>query len=595
MTDISNSSVTGRHLRFGIMCSGLSFPAWQARCIEQLLTLKGVKPVLLIIDDNPRFVPPIWQRAARLMGGKTLLWRLYERVVLSRASRATKPVDLSPVLGNLPVIRCRVERMGKYSQRFLGSDLIEIRNHKLDFVLRFAFNIIRGEILSAARYGVWSFHHDDPDKYRGVPPGFWEIYQGDPVTGAMLQRLTDRLDAGVILYRGHFKTLAYSYPQSLDAALFGSADWPARVCKDIQNGIASYLGAAPSSTEASLYRDPNSLQMMRFGWLSAKAWGLNQINSLFRHQQWNIGIIETPVHEIMNLAKSRPSGFVSLTVHWLPEIPGRFLADPFALAQHEDHKNGLTILAEEYDWSQERGHISVIESPNGRRFSPPCPAIECTCHLSYPFLFQYDSMVYCVPESSEAREVLLYRAGSSLREWSKVATLVRDFPGVDSTVFHHNGRWWLFCTSEDAGPNDTLFGWYADELTGPWVPHAGNPLKTDVRSSRPAGSPFVHDGELYRPAQDCSLGYGAAVVLNRVNCLTPEDFSEEVAFVLKPDPSGPYSDGLHTICGIGKYTIIDGARRTFVRRAFIGSIAKKAVRLLPNLRGRAQAEQKRRI
>jgi hypothetical protein len=58
MTDISNSSITGRPLRFGIMCSGMSFPAWQARCIEQLLTLKGVEPALLIIDDNQRVARP---------------------------------------------------------------------------------------------------------------------------------------------------------------------------------------------------------------------------------------------------------------------------------------------------------------------------------------------------------------------------------------------------------------------------------------------------------------------------------------------------------------------------------------------------------
>jgi hypothetical protein len=75
------------------------------------------------------------------------------------------------------------------------------------------------------------------------------------------------------------------------------------------------------------------------------------------------------------------------------------------------------------------------------------------------------------------------------------------------------------------------------------------------------------------------------VVVNRVNCLTPEEFAEEVAAVLKPDPSGPYPDGLHTICAIGKYTIIDGARRTFVLQAFVASIAKKAVRLLRKLRG----------
>jgi methionyl-tRNA formyltransferase len=74
-----------------------------------------------------------------------------------------------------------------------------IRAHQLDFILKFAYGIIRGEVFSAARYGIWSYHHDDEEKYRGGPPWFWEILQGDPVTGAMLQWINTTLDGGVVL------------------------------------------------------------------------------------------------------------------------------------------------------------------------------------------------------------------------------------------------------------------------------------------------------------------------------------------------------------------------------------------------------------
>ena len=42
-------------------------------------------------------------------------------------------------------------------------------------------------------------------------------------------------------------------------------------------------------------------------------------------------------------------------------------------------------------------------------------------------------------------------------------------------------------------------------------------VKTDVRSARPAGTPFVYQGELYRPAQDCSRTYGGSIVIHRNN------------------------------------------------------------------------------
>src|SRR5213596_456309 len=55
---------------------------------------------------------------------------------------------------------------------------------------------------------------------------------------------------------------------------------------------------------------------------------------------------------------------------------------------------------------------------------------------------------------------------------------------------------------------------------GPWRPHPGNPVKVDVRSSRPAGGPFLFGGNLYRPAQDCSRTYGGGITINRVTHLS---------------------------------------------------------------------------
>ena len=63
----------------------------------------------------------------------------------------------------------------------------------------------------------------DLEHYRGMPPGFWEVYRGDPVSGVTLQRLTDRLDGGVVLRRGWFKTIDKSYSRSLANAMAASA------------------------------------------------------------------------------------------------------------------------------------------------------------------------------------------------------------------------------------------------------------------------------------------------------------------------------------------------------------------------------------
>ena len=114
--------------------------------------------------------------------------------------------------------------------------------------------------------------------------------------------------------------------------------------------------------------------------------------------------------------------------------------------------------------------------------------------------------------------------------------------------------------------------WYAQSIRGPWMPHTRNPVKIDPRSSRGAGRPFILDGMLIRPGQDCSSVYGAKIVFNWVRVLTPLEFREETIGELAPDPAGPYPVGLHTICYDGEVALVDGKRSIFDPTAW----AKKA-------------------
>ena len=87
-----------------------------------------------------------------------------------------------------------------------------------------------------------------------------------------------------------------------------------------------------------------------------------------------------------------------------------------------------------------------------------------------------------------------------------------------------------------------------------------NPLKIDVTSSRPAGTPFVRDGALlFRPAQDGSQGYGAALSINRVDRLDEVGFSEQVVERLEL-LAGPYPHGPHTFVACDGHVCIDGFR-----------------------------------
>jgi hypothetical protein len=182
----------------------------------------------------------------------------------------------------------------------------------------------------------------------------------------------------------------------------------------------------------------------------------------------------------------------------------------------------------------------------------------------------------CVPETSDAQEICLYASERFPDRWVKIATLVTGVAIVDATLFHHGEHWWLAGSEVAAfGANCELHLWYAQDLMGAWRAHPGNPVKVDIRSARPAGTPFVQDGVLYRPAQDCSRTYGARVIINRIFTLTPWDFREEAFVPVDPDRAGPYPSGLHTLSQVGEATLIDGKRFIFVPAEFRRVLWKK--------------------
>ena len=167
-----------------------------------------------------------------------------------------------------------------------------------------------------------------------------------------------------------------------------------------------------------------------------------------------------------------------------------------------------------------------------------------------------------MPETHQAREISLYQAKRFPYEWYKADTLIRGIAGLDATILEFGEYWWLMCCDNDVSSLGGLFIWYARSLKGPWLPHAANPVKKSIYSSRPAGTPFVRNGCLYRPAQDCSKTYGWRVVLNRVTRLTPTEFEEQPVATIEPYANSEYPHGIHTISAAGGVTLVDGKRLT---------------------------------
>lgn len=269
-----------------------------------------------------------------------------------------------------------------------------------------------------------------------------------------------------------------------------------------------------------------------------------------RYDTWNVGVItlDRELTDLDQLRRLPPP-------RWLSERPPLYyVADPFPF------RDGARdwLLVEEYGHPKGvRGRIVRVDPDAAEPVFEP--VITASTHLSYPFTFACGDQVYCAPETSAAVGCVLYRLDEDGR-WRNAHHVLTDRRLVDPTFFFHDGRWWLFANDTTGRGSLMLHAFFAIDIAGPWTPHPRNPLKVDRATSRPAGRPFVIDGRLYRPAQDCSRTYGGAVNVMAIDELTPDAFREHVALRLEADPDWPYPDGLHTLVVEGRRVYLDAKR-----------------------------------
>lgn len=295
-----------------------------------------------------------------------------------------------------------------------------------------------------------------------------------------------------------------------------------------------------------------------------KSWISRQVSSVFFQNSWTVGFVRAHISRFLE------NDFTP-KIEWVPHTGcrQRFLADPFLF----DVEGSFKILAEEFDYTQRHGRIVEVDIVTGE-----CePAILGEAHLSYPYLFRHADHHYCVPESSYSNEVSLYAYDTLRKLWQKQCTILHDACLIDPSIIRYDGSWWLFCSNLNDGDDDRLYIYHADDLYGPWTPHVNNPVKAGRESSRPGGTLFVHRGELYRPAQDNSLGYGEGLVIHRVTELSRTRFKEEPVRRIREIPGvfGP----IHTLSGCGDMTGLDSKRRLLSLQAFPRMVLKKVRRV----------------
>src|SRR5215469_408668 len=554
-------------LRIGLLLDGPELSNVCAAAIEDIQASNFAKIELAVYRKSvvtPRPRGGRFRHAIRTLTDANLrshaLYNLYLHFD-RRLKPKNHPLDREEC-GNLlaSIENFEVEPMGKkFVHRFPPEAIDRIRAKELDVLVRFGFNILKGDILTAARYGVWSYHHGDNDFYRGGPPHFWELREGAQLSGVILQILTEELDAGLVLCKSLFPTQAtLSVSVNRFAPYWGASDLIIRKLNELhrcgwEHVRQKAVPPAPYRGKCKIYRTPTNAQMAR--WLVPTLLK-KAVQRPFRREiisHWRIGVRRNgkPLFEELN---SNLEG-----VRWLESPKGHFWADPFVM----EHDGKVWAFFEDQCYATRKGLIACAEIAEDQTLISPAPCLQAPGrHYSYPYVFRDGGELLMIPEAKDSGAIELYRCADFPHKWERCALLLRG-KYVDTSVWNDAGLWWMLTTSADPDSRAaTLFLFFAEQITGPWRFHPANPISTDVRNNRGAGRVFFDGKRWIRPSQNSSPVYGHSFTLNEIGMVSTTGYAEQAMREFQPE----VLDGIratHTYNWIPGVELIDGvvARR----------------------------------
>ena len=559
----SESPVAGRPLRVGLLIDSYQQPRWVDAVLARIQQLTNVEITVVVLNagasedpaprSSTRARPFVTRMAGWYRNRRHLLYALYERLDRKRFRSSDDPlamVNVEPRLQEVPRLMVR-PRQTRHCDYFPDDALEQLRQYDLDVAIRLGFRILKGEILKLPRHGVWSYHHGDNRSYRGGPPAFWEVMDGADTTGAILQVLTERLDDGIVLDRTTVATEKVSVTKNRAKLYWKAASLLPRTLERLQQHDVAAAEPGRSASEPPwttysrpLYSAPRNFAMARMAAKMALRYAAAKWQSATTLEQWFLcfriagqsgDLGSAPQRALYNLQVLRPPA-------------DRYWADPFPIR----HDGRYYIFAEEVVFREPKGRIVVFEIAEDGTAHGPTLVLERPYHLSYPCVFEWDSEIYMIPETRANRSVELYRATRFPFEWEFDRNLLTGVRAADATVARIGDRWWMFANLQGPDEPDSLESWedlylyFADSPLGPWTPHPRNPVKSDVSSARPAGRPFEWNGVYYRPAQNCSRGYGSSISINRIETLTTEEYGEHEVARIMPEWM-PGLIGVHTL------------------------------------------------
>ena len=425
----------------------------------------------------------------------------------------------------------------------------QLRDGGFDVILKFGMGLLRVPPPEQLATPILSYHHGDPDKFRGRPAGFWEMHDGEGVMGQIVQIISNRLDAGRVVAVAETRVMPWSYRATLIEAFRHS---PLIINAAVRNAISGT--SLPKASTGRNCRLPSNLTVAR----ASIRMGLRFVRRLAYgtviEKAWRVSRACLSSND---LPAPLGSAIFPPTEHWRTLIPPKeyvFYADPFFTPGAEG------VLVEALNRKTGRGEILLV-TDKVQKSLPSAGG-----HMSYPATANICGKDIVLPEQARWATPIAYTlADSQLRPLHRLR-IVNEPRLIDATLFEYNQRIYLFGNISTIG-SGALFLWSAESLEAAFSLHPSSPIRISPLGSRMGGALIQQGGRVIRLGQDFSRGYGDGLLAFEIECLTPGDYRERLVGSLRfPDRRGPHT--LNVRCGmllfdwyVDRFSLVAGFRR----------------------------------
>ena len=494
-------------MRVAILCNGRDLALWQRRAVDQIAAAHEIFVLACSEPAAPR--RRLNHVAYYALNLASIRNRMTKRVPFPAASDViAERIDAQPAMeGGWAVLP--------------PAAIAWLVQNRIEAVIKFGLNLLRVPPADELPIPILSYHHGDPRSYRGRPAGFYELCNGEPFVGQVVQILGNRLDAGEVVAFAESRAVPHSYRRTLMAAYDLSPHLLPAALAAVEGNVRSDI--IPKGRN---YRLPGTFQVLGFVSQRLKALLKLLLYGALTEKKWQVATCAVPgaPDPLSAVGEASKGRWNVLGV----DRRFAFYADPFF------HEEEGAILAEALNRWNGKGEIVKLADGAVSRLSPAGG------HLSYPITVAEQGRTYVIPESSEWSAAGIYEIADG--RLGRLADLDITAKGlIDPTPFRHSEQVYLFANRVEDGPS-VLHLWHAPSIFGRFEMHPCSPIRVSGRGSRMAGHVQAWPDGLYRLGQDNRQGYGDGMLAFRITRLSPTDYAEEeTGSAAFPSVRGPHT------------------------------------------------------